>query len=137
MQPEEEVLEDNIDDLLGQLGLDSKPIDANDKFFSELRGESGYARLDNMMFWLKGQLSEFDFLHEHLVNITKSTTSAGKPFEKHLSREDWSKIQLKYYFMMYHLPRFDKEIHREPCSYDVMIGKVMTYEPIRILVQKE
>jgi hypothetical protein len=122
--------EADLDDLLEGLGLDAKPLDANERLYSEL-ASGKYTKLDNMVYWLKAEISKMLHMQEHHVYCTKnSVATGGNPIVKRLSRLEYSRLMIKYYLQMYHLPHFRKVNDREPCDYKIMVDKIVTYPPI-------
>ena len=126
---------DEGDDLLKSLGLSAAPIDSNDLFFQEITNGK-YTKIDNMIYWMKDEIAKWLFLQSHNTQITKNVVSNGKPFVRTLTRMEYSKLMLKYYLQQYHLPRFSKEVFATPCDYDTVIGKIVTYERMKKVIDE-
>lgn len=132
----ETAVEESADDFLDSLGLNDElePQDSNDAFYNELCGGK-YSKIDNMMYWLKGEMGRFLHFQEHNCRLTRNVMEGGKLIIKPLTRMEYSKISIEYYFQMYHLPRFSKLGAKEPCSMQVMIDKVVAYPPMREVIE--
>lgn len=128
----------DADDLFSLLELDDTPFDANDRFWEELTTGS-YKKISNIRYWLITEMSRFEHLKERNVKITKNKVTNGAHQDAPLSRIEWAKISLEYYLMCYHLPRFDKEIHKSNtlgvCDMAVMIDRIAAYEDVREVIE--
>lgn len=126
-----------MDDLLEELGLDTKPTDANDIFWDELTS-GGYPKIHNARYWLVHQMSFYHHFREDNVNFTRQIMKDGKVVNSTVTQLEYGKIALKYYLYMTHYPRFNPEIYRSnglgAADMDVIIAKMVSYEPIRTVI---
>lgn len=129
-------LQADEDDILASLGLDKEhpPKDANDAFYDELAGGK-FSKIDNMMLWVKSEISVYLHLQEHHIKHTKAVVEGGKAIDRPISRMELGRILVKYYLQAYHLPRFQKLNERAPCDFKVMIDKIVAYEPMRKVIE--
>lgn len=136
IQDTEQELEESADDFLGSLGLNTsiEPLNSNDAFYQELCGGK-YSKIDNMIYWLRGEMSRFIHFQEHNCKLTRNIVKDGKSISKPLTRMEYARISIEYFFQMYHLPRFKKLNVKEPCDMQVMIDKVVAYPPMKEVIE--
>lgn len=129
---------DETDTFLESIGIDTTPLSPEDLFMDDFTSGT-YTKVDNLRYYLLHELAKFTFLLEENVKITRYTyvINQDKAFDQQLSILDYSKLHIKYYLQMYHLPRFTTEFAgKKVCDITATVEMIVKLPRIKELIDK-
>ena len=147
---------DSIDDFLSVFG-DGKPTRENytpeDEFYDKMT-QGKVNKLGNLRYYLNShELPKFQFFKQKQVYIQLEKLVESKPIvgtisqkaqsikvKTNLTQEEYIKLSIEYYLLMYYLPYFfleDQAPHRQVCSLSKVVDMLSEHSDIRELREKK
>lgn len=128
---------DDLDAFMDGVGLDVKPVDANDALMTRLTGGvhgTGYREIHNYRYWIRHEIfAYFDLIKNgcilHRVNF------ADKETFKEFTRLDFIRARTKYYLRMKYLPYFNTGVEGlGKADLDTVCDMILKHEDISPLL---
>lgn len=146
----------NIDDFLSAFGDGKPPREYNtpeDEFYDKMV-QGKVNKLGNLRYYLNShELPKFQFLKQKNTTIQTTIEVESKPIPgavttKHLktktkidlSQEEYIKLSIEYYLLMYYLPYFlrdEQAPHRQVCSISKVVEMLSEHPDIKELREKK
>jgi len=129
--------EPDILDVLGLNGPTVRPqLPPEDEFLAHMLAGAN-PRINDLAHWLGHEISHYHYLKSEGVVLHRKTYREAN-FTAEINLAYYSTLMVKYYLMMYHLPRFDKSLGVEDgvCDLEKTAALLLATEKIQKLVGK-
>ena len=122
--------DDNLDDIMGAIGLDTKPLTREDLFISENLTQ---LKIDTLRLWLRHEIATYHSLAQkgiipcRLQISSVNKTSSYRP----ITVQDWGTACVDRYLCIYHLPWFMDLPGRPALDREAMVKRIVVIEAVK------